>query len=67
MPKLEGEPVVRVHIMLYESDLITLRQRYAGNVGIGPAVRTVVRLFLKRLEENSPAALAAAEEVEMNL
>lgn len=67
MPKLDGEPVERIHIQLYASDVQTLRVRYADTIGIGPAVRNIVRIFLKRLEDHVPQATARVELEEMEL
>lgn len=61
MPKLEGEPVVRIHVMVFESDLEELRIRFGDQPGIGPSVRMIVRTFLKRLEQTKPLAQVTAE------
>ena len=51
MPRLDDEPVERFHVMLYKSDLEILRMRYGQTPGIAPAVRIIVRQFLRRLEQ----------------
>jgi hypothetical protein len=67
MPRLLSEPVERTHILLYAEDLRKLKLYYSGGKGVGPAVRDIVRLFLKRLDERIEKKLAqdqAQEELE---
>jgi hypothetical protein len=52
VPKMEDEPVERIHILLYKKDIEILRQYYTGNPGVGPAVRMVVRQFIRRLTQS---------------
>lgn len=53
MPRQEDEPIERIHIYLYSSDLEWLRSNYRReeSVGVGKAVRTIVRNSVKRMQE----------------
>jgi hypothetical protein len=53
VPRQEDEPIERIHINLYSSDLEWLRQNYRReeSVGVGKAVRTIVRNSVKRMQE----------------
>ena len=65
MPRLTSEPVSRVHVLLFERDLTIQQQRYGAKPGVGPAVRMIVRKFLKSLESRqapSPTPMTEAEE-----
>jgi hypothetical protein len=53
MPRLEPEPLHRVQILLYESDLEELKARFRGNIGYGKAVRHIVRKFLVSLDRRT--------------
>jgi hypothetical protein len=50
MPKQLGEPVRRTHVLLFEADIATLERLYGQNPGVGPAVRIIVRQFLRQLD-----------------
>ena len=53
MPRQEDEPIERIHINLFSSDLEWLRANYRReeSVGVGKAVRTIVRNSVKRMQE----------------
>lgn len=52
MPKRESEPLERVHLTLFASDMLWLRHRYGDNqLGISKAVRTMIRGTIKKMEE----------------
>lgn len=52
MSKRETEGLERVHLTLYASDLVWLRQKYGdGDPGISKAVRSMIRASIKLLED----------------
>lgn len=52
MPKRESEPLERVHLTLFSSDLEWLRLHYGDNqLGISKAVRAMIRGTIKKMEE----------------
>jgi len=53
MPRQEDEPIERIHINLFSADLEWLRANYRReeSVGVGKAVRTIVRNSVKRMQE----------------
>lgn len=64
--KREGDPQLRIHLWLFESDWQELKLLYGDNIGPSKFVRLVVRQALKKVREktNAPRAanLAAIEE-----
>lgn len=52
-PKREddGEPLERVHLMLFEKDVARLQRYFAPNVGMSKAVRVIVRDYLDRFDQ----------------
>lgn len=57
MSKRESETLERVHLTLFASDMLWLRQKYGDNqLGISKAVRTIIRVNIKRMEEKMAAA-----------
>ena len=65
MPRQLGEPVSRIHVMLFDSDLATLGRLYGTTVGVGPAVRAIVRKFLRsvQLRKEKAADPVSVEDV----
>ena len=66
MPKITEEPVQRIHVLLFASDVEFLKEKYGESPGLAPAVRAIVRKFtknarvaLERLEEKQPAEPSA--------
>lgn len=56
MPKRESEPLERVHLTLFSSDLAWLRTHYGENqLGISKAVRAMIRSTIKKMEEKLAA------------
>lgn len=52
MSKRESEPLERVHLTLFESDMLWLRRKYGDNqFGISRAVRGMIRGTIKKMEE----------------
>jgi hypothetical protein len=53
MPRQEDEPIERIHINLFSADLEWLRANYRReeSVGVGKAVRTIVRNSVKRMQD----------------
>jgi predicted HTH domain antitoxin len=53
MPRQEDEPIERIHINLFSADLEWLRSNYRReeSVGVGKAVRTIVRNSVKRMQD----------------
>jgi predicted HTH domain antitoxin len=53
MPRQEDEPIERIHINLFSTDLEWLRSNYRReeSVGVGKAVRTIVRNSVKRMQD----------------
>lgn len=43
-----GEPVDHVTVRIYKNDIAALRERYGETLGLGPAVRAIVRLALEK-------------------
>jgi hypothetical protein len=71
MPRQEDEPIERIHINLFSADLEWLRANYRReeSVGVGKAVRTIVRNSVKRMQElqasrHRPIAPLADNELE---
>lgn len=46
----ESEPTLRVHLLLYESDVEWLHAIFGRNIGVSPAVRQMVRDYRRRIE-----------------
>ncbi len=51
MPRKVDEDITRLHVNLYTSDLEWLRSVYGENVGMGSAIRTIIRNNIKRVQE----------------
>lgn len=53
MPRNEVEPLVRLHVLLFESDAEELKEIYnrERSVGVAKAIRQIVRSALKRRRE----------------
>lgn len=67
--KREGDPQMRVHIWLFESDWEELKSMYSDTVGPSKFVRLVVRQALKKVREKTngtrPAISTAAIDAEL--
>jgi hypothetical protein len=50
MPRRASEPLSRIHIQINSSDLEILESIFSDNIGVSPAIRKIVRLWL---EENN--------------
>jgi hypothetical protein len=50
MPRRASEPLSRIHIQINSSDLEVLESIFSDNIGVSPAIRKIVRLWL---EENN--------------
>ncbi len=61
MPRIESEPCERMHVLLYTTDAARLKELYADNVGVSKAVRSIIRMYLKRLEEKLETEGASCE------
>lgn len=57
MPAPAEEPLSRIHVQLFSSDLEILQSIFGDNIGYGPAIRKIVRSFL----ENNNVYLARRE------
>jgi hypothetical protein len=55
MPKKEIEPVVRVHIWIYEKDWEELKQIYGSTTGPSKAIRAIVRNLLNQIRNRVEA------------
>ncbi len=62
MPKVENEPLTRIHLHVFESDLEKLRILYEPTIGYNKAVRHIIRKFLNGLETR-----AGGKPVNVNL
>ena len=60
--KRDGDPQVRVHLWLFQSDWDELKLMYSDSIGPSKFVRLVVRQSLKKVREktNAPRALNTA-------
>lgn len=63
MPRKEDEPIIRLHVNLFEEDVDWLRQMYGQehSVGMGKAIRRMVRNSIKRMKEIQAAKSRAIE------
>lgn len=61
MPKRESEPLIRLHVNLFESDYERLKELFGSNVGMATAVRKIVRSNLKRIDEKFAAKQRAIQ------
>lgn len=50
LPRKTDRPVVRIHVMLYATDLTRLRTLYKTTTGISGAIRTMVKYCLDHIE-----------------
>lgn len=53
--KREGDPQIRVHLWLFESDWTELKSLYGDSIGPSKFVRLVVRQALKKVREKTNA------------
>lgn len=53
--KKEGDPQIRVHIWIYESDWLWLKSLYSDTVGPSKFVRLAVRQVIKKVMERQNA------------
>ena len=67
MPKVAEEPLVSIHLRLFESDLATLRKLYAQAPGVNMAIRSIVRSFLRQVEATSAAKIDAGAQPKLDL
>jgi len=61
MPKQLSEPTERLHILLYKSDVQSLQRIYGKEPGVGPAIRIIVRQFLRQLDRRLEAVAEAKD------
>jgi len=47
MPRKAEEEITRIHIQVFKSDLEILESVFADNIGISPAIRKIIRLWLE--------------------
>jgi len=47
MPRRAEEAISRIHIQVFSSDLEILESIYGDNIGISPAIRKIIRLWLE--------------------
>lgn len=50
MPRNENEPLVRMHLWMFERDQERLHQYFGKSIGVSKAVRRIVNEALNRLE-----------------
>jgi len=67
MPKVAEEPLVSIHLRLFESDLATLRRLYAQTPGVNMAIRSIVRSFLRQVEATAAAKIDAGVQPKFDL
>ena len=53
MAERDNEPLERVHVVLFSEDIQKIRALYGANPGFSRAIRSMVRSFLKRLDEKA--------------
>ncbi len=53
MAERTNEPLERVHVVLYSEDIKKIRALYGENPGFSKAVRSMIRSFMKRLDEKA--------------
>lgn len=53
--KREGDPQVRIHVWLFESDWKELKSMYGDSIGPSKFVRLVVRRALRSVQERANA------------
>jgi len=53
MPRNEEEPLVRIHLHMFERDFEDLKSLYGSNMGHTKAVRLIIRRFLNGLREKA--------------
>jgi hypothetical protein len=52
MPKRENEPLVRKHVILFQSDWDRIEEEFQNrSVGASYAIRTIVRAYFRRIDE----------------
>lgn len=59
MRRVEDEPIEKVTLNLYKGDFAKLRKHYE-KAGAGKIVRTLVRDYLRKVEENIAQRIPAA-------
>lgn len=50
MPRSENEPLVRMHLWMFQRDQERLHQYFGETIGVSKAVRRIVNEALNRLE-----------------
>jgi len=48
MPRRAEEPLDRIHIQIFQSDLEILQSIYGDNIGVSPAIRKIIRMWLEQ-------------------
>ena len=48
MPRRAEEPLDRIHIQIFHSDLEILQSIYGDNIGVWPAIRKIIRMWLEQ-------------------
>lgn len=61
----EDEPLERIHVRLFASDVEEIRMLFAKNLGINKAVRLMIRQHLRYLREKSREATTAVQGIEI--
>lgn len=67
MPKIAEEPLVSIHLRLFESDLAVLRRLYSQTPGVNMAIRTIIRSFLRQVEATTAAKIDATVQPPLDL
>jgi len=68
LPKLETEPLDRVHLWLYTDDIEWVRRHYSQTIGFSAAIRKMIRQFRLQLERQlaqQAKALPSLEDEEL--
>ena len=50
MPKTSDEPLAKIQLRLYSSDLTALRAIFSRTIGVNDAIRTIIRTYLRQVE-----------------
>lgn len=67
MPKLAEEPLVSIHLRLFESDLAALRRLYSQTPGVNMAIRIIVRSFLRQVAASAVTKIDATAGAKIDL
>ena len=62
MPTQPAESLQRVHITLYESDVTKINALFGDSIGLSKAVRSMVRNYLKKLDQKVTEAQEALSD-----